>query len=102
MLQEAANRTRNEPADERALRKLVAHWHRKGERVRPFIVFALAGALALLSGCAAVAPVTPGPRPQNWANPVAADPGLPNLHRVNLSLYRSAQPTKEGFVFLGT
>jgi protein tyrosine/serine phosphatase len=27
---------------------------------------------------------------------------LPNLHRVNLSLYRSAQPTKEGFVFLGT
>jgi protein tyrosine/serine phosphatase len=65
-------------------------------------VFALAAALALLSGCAAVAPATPGPRPENWADPVAADPGLPNLHRVNLLLYRSAQPTKEGFVFLGT
>jgi protein tyrosine/serine phosphatase len=64
--------------------------------------FALAGALALLSGCSAVAPVTPGPRPGNWADPVAADPGLPNLHRVNRSLYRSAQPTKAGFVFLDT
>lgn len=66
------------------------------------IVFALTGALALLGGCSAVAPATAGPRPANWANPVAAGPGLPNLHRVNSFLYRSAQPTTEGFVFLGT
>ena len=65
------------------------------------IVFALACVLTLVGGCSTVAPVAAGPRPENWASPVAASPGLPNLHRVNSSLYRSAQPTKEGFVFLG-
>jgi len=39
-------------------------------------------------------------RPGHWASPVAASPGLPNLHRVNSTLYRSAQPSKEGFAFL--
>lgn len=43
-----------------------------------------------------------GARPENWATPVAASPGLPNLHRVNSALYRSAQPEKEGFLFLST
>lgn len=64
------------------------------------IVFALACVVTLAAGCSTVAPVAAGPRPENWASPVAASPGLPNLHRVNSSLYRSAQPTKEGFVFL--
>lgn len=64
------------------------------------IVFAFAGVLTLLAGCSTVAPAA-GPRPENWASPVAASPGLPNLHRVNSTLYRSAQPTKEGFAFLG-
>ena len=41
-------------------------------------------------------------RSATWATPVLAIPGLPNLHRVNASLYRSAQPTKEGFIFLAT
>src|SRR5262245_17858602 len=63
--------------------------------------FALMGVLTLASGCATVAPAA-GPRPESWATPVAASPGLPNLHRVNSSLYRSAQPSKEGFAFLGT
>ena len=66
------------------------------------ILFALASVLTLVSGCSTVAPATSGPRPETWASPVAASPGLPNLHRVNASLYRSAQPSKEGFVFLGT
>lgn len=57
--------------------------------------------LVLANGCAA-APAAPGPRPAQWASPVAVNAGLPNLHRVNATLYRSAQPTKEGFVFLGT
>jgi hypothetical protein len=35
-----------------------------------------------------------------WATAISANKGLPNLHRVNPSLYRSAQPTKEGFEFL--
>jgi len=65
-------------------------------------VFALVCILTLVGGCATAVPATAGPRPGNWASPVAASPGLPNLHRVNSTLYRSAQPTKEGFVFLGT
>jgi protein tyrosine/serine phosphatase len=66
------------------------------------ILFALISVLTLVGGCSTVAPAAAGPRPENWASPVAASPGLPNLHRVNSSLYRSAQPSKEGFVFLGT
>ncbi len=65
------------------------------------IVLVLACMLAFVGGCSIVAPAAAGPRPENWAIPVAASPGLPNLYRVNASLYRSAQPTKEGFVFLG-
>jgi len=50
--------------------------------------------LMLLGGCAA-APPPAGSRPDQWATPVAV-PGVPNLYRVNASLYRSAQPTREG------
>jgi len=57
---------------------------------------------ALVDGCATAAPGAPGARPANWATPVAASPGLPNLHRVNANLYRSAQPSREGFVLLDT
>src|SRR5258708_6396378 len=63
-------------------------------------VFALASVIALVGGCSTVAPATAGPRPAAWATPVAASPGLPNLNRVNASLYRSAQPTEEGFAYL--
>ena len=73
-----------------------------GARGKVSIFLALLGALTLVSGCATVAPAAAGPRPEQWANPVPADPGLPNLHRVSASLYRSAQPTAAGFVFLGT
>lgn len=73
-----------------------------GARGKVSIALALLGALTLVSGCATVAPAAAGPRPQQWANPVTADPGLPNLHRVTASIYRSAQPTHAGFVFLGT
>lgn len=41
-------------------------------------------------------------RPENWATPVAASTGLPNLNRVSPSLYRSAQPTGNGFVLLSS
>ncbi len=66
------------------------------------ICLAFIGLLTFALGCSAASAPAAGPRPENWASPVAADPGLPNLHRVNSSLYRSAQPSKEGFVFLGT
>jgi protein tyrosine phosphatase (PTP) superfamily phosphohydrolase (DUF442 family) len=36
-----------------------------------------------------------GGRPANWAQPVVMK-GVPNLHRVSETLYRSAQPTPEG------
>jgi protein tyrosine/serine phosphatase len=63
---------------------------------------ALAGVLMLAAGCATVVPAAADSRPETWATPVAADPGLPNLFRVNASLYRSAQPSQEGFIFLDT
>jgi len=65
-------------------------------------LFALIGLLTLAGGGSTVAAVAAGPRPGNWASPVAAGTGLPNLHRVSSTLYRSAQPSKEGFAFLAT
>lgn len=71
-------------------------------RCKAFI-FTLAGVLALTSVCFAVAPSAAGPRPAAWAKQVKPSlPGLPNLYRVNASLYRSAQPTDKGFAYLAT
>ena len=39
---------------------------------------------------------TDAPRPQWWAQPLVLE-GVPNLHRINERLYRSAQPTAAGF-----
>jgi len=66
------------------------------------IVCALTGALMFVAGCATVVPAAVDPRPETWATPVAASPGLPNLYRVNATLYRSAQPAREGFVLLAS
>jgi tyrosine-protein phosphatase SIW14 len=66
------------------------------------ILFSLVSALTLAGGCSPVAAAAAGPRSENWATPVAAIQGLPNLYRVSSTLYRSAQPSEEGFVFLGT
>lgn len=62
-------------------------------------------ALALLlvltgSACAqqpqvADAPAT-APRPGHWAEPLSLE-GVPNLHRISDGLYRSEQPTAQGF-----
>lgn len=61
-------------------------------------------ALALLCGACAPAPGVPSEadvrgssaRAASWAEPLAR-PGLPNLYRVSATLYRGAQPTREGF-----
>ncbi len=63
-------------------------------------ILLVVGALALVGGCATTAPAASGPRPAGWARSVAVSPGLPNLYRVNASLYRSAQPSHTGFVYL--
>ena len=62
----------------------------------------LLSASALINGCVTAAPTAPDSRPANWATPVTAGAGLPNLHRVNAALYRSAQPSREGFALLDT
>jgi protein tyrosine/serine phosphatase len=41
-------------------------------------------------------PVAAGARPANWAAPIQLD-GVPNLHRISDHLYRSEQPTAQGF-----
>jgi protein tyrosine/serine phosphatase len=56
----------------------------------------LAACLVLgLAGMAPGAETVPGIRPAAWAEPLALS-GVPNLHKVSGTLYRSAQPTKEG------
>jgi len=65
------------------------------------VLVCLLSAATLLGGCATVAPPAAGPRPAQWASPLAVT-GLPNLYRVNASLYRSAQPSREGFAAIGT
>lgn len=53
----------------------------------------LALATVLLLANAVAAP--PAPRPDTWAKPVTLA-GVPNLHQVSPTLYRSAQPTAAG------
>ena len=43
----------------------------------------------------ATAVVTAAERPEKWAKPMTVD-GLPNLHQLNDTLYRGAQPTAAG------
>ena len=54
---------------------------------------------ALLAGSAAAQDAQPAvpaaPRPASWAEPVMLD-GVPNLHRLTPTLYRSEQPTALG------
>lgn len=66
-----------------------------------FVALLLIGLLANVSSCAAAPTAAIKPRPAAWATEVSAVPGLPNLYRVNAGLYRSAQPSREGFLFLG-
>ena len=70
-----------------------------GPRFRASLLL-IVSALALVGGCATVAPAGSDARPASWASPVVASAGLPNLYRVDASLYRSAQPTRAGFLFL--
>src|SRR5262245_22773319 len=80
----------------------MSHEHAAQAARCKVLLCALISMLTLVAGCSTVAPAATGPRPEHWASPVAANPGLPNLHRVNSFLYRSAQPSEEGFVFLST
>ena len=74
--------------------------YRALSRSAGFRCLVLIAITAFVAGCAGVSASTCGVRPDTWAKPVSAGPGVPNLHRVNATLYRSAQPTKDGFTFL--
>ncbi len=56
----------------------------------------------VVQACAHAATPSPATRPLTWATPVTASIGLPNFYQVNANLYRSAQPTREGFLYLNT
>jgi protein tyrosine/serine phosphatase len=51
-------------------------------------------ALVLLNAAYAAEP-RPTNRPAKWAKPIQTE-GIPNLHKVSDTLYRSAQPSAEG------
>lgn len=52
--------------------------------------------VAVLISVSFLAAANPEPRPSKWAKPINIE-GVPNLFKVSPELYRSAQPTKEGF-----
>lgn len=49
------------------------------------------------SGSRATSDAPASSRPAKWAQPLSS-PGLPNLHQVSDDIYRSAQPTAEGYL----
>jgi protein tyrosine/serine phosphatase len=53
----------------------------------------------LAAGCAAQG-LPNGDRPAAWAMPIATQPGLQNVYKVNDRLYRGAQPTAAGMTQL--
>lgn len=57
--------------------------------------------LCVLGGCATQPALVGIERPAAWAKPIPDVPGLPNLYQVTPTLYRSAQPLKEGLTYLG-
>jgi protein tyrosine/serine phosphatase len=57
------------------------------KKIFPFLL------MILIVGSPALADVPN--RPFEWAVPIQL-PGVPNLHKINDNLYRSAQPTKQG------
>jgi protein tyrosine/serine phosphatase len=58
------------------------------------VVIIIITKLALLNAAYA-AETSPAHRPTHWAKPIQAK-GVPNLHKVSDTLYRSAQPSAEG------
>jgi protein tyrosine/serine phosphatase len=57
------------------------------KKIPPFLL------IILIIGLPALADISN--RPPEWATPVQL-PGVPNLHKIDDNLYRSAQPTKQG------
>ncbi|MGI6354461.1 MAG: dual specificity protein phosphatase family protein [Lentisphaerae bacterium] len=65
-----------------------------GCKTRPMTATADATAPVVVDATSAA--VSNPSRPAQWAQPLS-HPGLPNFHQVNDALYRSAQPSAEGY-----
>jgi protein tyrosine/serine phosphatase len=61
------------------------------KKIFPFLL------IIVVAGLPALADVPN--RPPKWAVPIQL-PGVPNLHKINDNLYRSAEPTKQGMKHL--
>ena len=62
-------------------------------------VLSIVALVAFYTPCRAETPIPY--RPANWAQPIRLE-GVPNLHKVSDTLYRSAQPSAEGMKNLKT
>ena len=63
-------------------------------------VFGVLFFVCVVQGCiSSVGRAGDGGRPDKWAKPIQCA-GVPNMHKINDSLYRSAQPTAEGMTNL--
>ncbi len=65
-----------------------------GLALKKFMGLAVA-ALFLLAASGCVPP--PSPNPKGWAQPAPPVPGVPELYKIDEGLYRSGNPTAEGF-----
>lgn len=63
------------------------------KKMRVFVVISIM--VWVLLGTAYGAKITKDNRPSHWAQPIEMK-GVPNFHKVSDTLYRSAQPSKEG------
>lgn len=68
-------------------------------KLQLLFVFVVIAACSLLTAPTAGCAKTTAERPVTWATPVVKK-GLPNLFKVSNTLYRGAQPTREGFMEL--
>jgi len=73
----------------------------KKQTLRNYIVPVLLAIVLFTSGCATCKTAsTIGPRPSTWAVQMKGNCNVPNLYRINNTLYRSGQPTEEGIAQL--
>jgi protein tyrosine phosphatase (PTP) superfamily phosphohydrolase (DUF442 family) len=74
--------------------------NKEGIYMQAIKLSAIISIIVLLSiGFAGAGEAPVNKRPDQWAQPVSMN-GVPNLHKVSDTLYRSAQPTAEGMVNL--
>ncbi len=72
---------------------MTAFYIKNRRRLQPLLLLLVAASFFLASSPACQ---NRAPRPEHWAKPIKLA-GVPNFYQVSEELYRSAQPTAEGF-----